>query len=288
MAPYGKGLVEVLHGHESKPLATTLASVLESNPMGACCALGQYDTWSPDLRLHKNTLVFSDGRTRRLKPLGKGMFTRAYVTEGLKRPEVYLFTKEGVGDYSKEIMLAAKESSRSAYLPKVEKVGDTNDAVVYKEPLYRSPLHREDGDKAFAEYKALKRCWNWAQSEVRSRHGWQMIKHSGYEVMDNVVSCMKGTKAGKKGAKITPSRALVSALASLRDETANYGSEWTFEFSPKNLATTDKGHLILLDPVFSMEAVLQVRRARARGLRGWPAHVRKMEKQRKGRFFGLG
>lgn len=264
--------------------------------MSSTCALAgraPLGEWAPDLHFHRSTLTFDSGKTERLKPLGKGMFTRAYVTEGKRKPEVYLFTGDS-GDYSKDILIEARRQTRSAYLPKVEKVGDTNDATVYKEPLYRSPLRKYDGEKAYAEYKALKRCWKWAESEVRSKHGWRMVQHMGFEVMDTVVSCMKGSKLGKGKAAKPVSKALVRALDSVRDNAVNYGAEWTFEFSPKNLATTESGQLILLDPIFSMEAARRVRESRRRGvslrhswgLRGWPRHVQGLAKARRGRFFG--
>lgn len=54
---------------------------------------------------------------------------------------------------------------------------------------------------------------------------------------------------------------LVRALEILADNAANYGADWTFEFAPRNLATTSKGHLILLDVLFSMELVARQRAA---------------------------
>ena len=73
-----------------------------------------------------------------------------------------------------------------------------------------------------------------------------------------------------------PCAAMVRALELLRDNAANYGADWTFEFSPRNLATTPKGQLVLLDVVFSLEAVERANAAarkraqqRDRARRGW-------------------
>jgi hypothetical protein len=68
--------------------------------------------------------------------------------------------------------------------------------------------------------------------------------------MDAVVVCVenKGAEPG-----------LIRALTLLRDTAGDYGADYTFEFSPRNLATTDNGHLILLDTVYSIKSARERR-----------------------------
>lgn len=47
---------------------------------------------------------------------------------------------------------------------------------------------------------------------------------------------------------------LLESLQDISDSASNYGASYVFEFAPRNLAV-DGGQLILLDPVFDVEAI---------------------------------
>ena len=72
--------------------------------------------------------------------------------------------------------------------------------------------------------------------------------HDCHRVMDAVIDCAE-TSGLEPG--------LVRALRLLADAASNYGPEYTFEFAARNLATTENGHLILLDAVFSMRSMME-------------------------------
>jgi hypothetical protein len=217
-----------------------------------------------------------DGRTEiEVKPIGKGMFSKAYLTK-TGTPYVYLITREDDGgDYSKRILSEATPGpgdtwKRSRYLPAVVDVGCLNDgSCVYRMPFYRAPLRKKDSAKAWKQYAALKRCWNDATDNVRAKlakkYDYQNAAHQyqyrGYEIMCEVVECAQKSKDVPAG--------LVNALEELVDGSANYGSDYTFEFSPRNLATTESGHLILLDVVFSLESVSKTHAKARKKSRGW-------------------
>jgi hypothetical protein len=56
---------------------------------------------------------------------------------------------------------------------------------------------------------------------------------------------------------------VLDALRVLIDTAANYGAEYVFEFSPRNLATDEAGNLVLLDVLYDRERLTQLRRAAA-------------------------
>jgi hypothetical protein len=57
---------------------------------------------------------------------------------------------------------------------------------------------------------------------------------------------------------------VLEALRILIDTAANYGSDYVFEFSPRNLATDDAGNLVLLDVLYDRERLAQMRREAAK------------------------
>ena len=210
------------------------------------------------MHYYRGILTLDDGTEIPLRQIGKGMFSKAFVTTTGK-PRVYLITQEtDGGDYSKEQL--SHLSSR--YLPAVTKEGCIGDAdtCVYSMPLYRAPLMKADSAKAWKQYKALKTCWDEAQETVRKRlfvrygynKAYRMMRYEGQSIMWEVVECARRDKEVPAG--------LVRALDDLMQAAANYGNDYSFEFAPRNLATTASGHLILLDSVFSMESVEKQRR----------------------------
>ena len=202
-----------------------------------------------DVAFSRGTMQFGRGvnaRTISVKKIGKGMFSTAYLgTDG----RVYLVTKDDGGDYAKEILaMIYDDGDRSPYIPPVKREGMTNDASVFSMPLYKAPLRKADSPKAWAQYRTLMRCWSQAQTVVRKRLGYrERMTYYGYDIMVQTVECAEVDKDATPG--------LIRALELLRDAAANYGSDWSFEFAPRNLATTKGGNLVLLDALFSMELV---------------------------------
>jgi len=187
-----------------------------------------------------------DGRTAvPVKQIGKGAFSRAYLTK-TGTPYVYLITAEqDGGDYSKrQLAELSRDEDHSPYLPRLLDVGcDERGRCYYRMPYYRAPLRKADSPKAWAQYQMLRKCWLPALERLEQRKDRHGATYAGHTVMEEVVEC-----ASEAGA----SPGLVRALDLLRGAASNYGSDYSFEFSPRNLATTDKGQLILLDTVFSL------------------------------------
>ena len=224
------------------------------------------------VRYHRGVLTLIDpdpsGRTEvPVKQIGKGAFSKAYLTK-TGTPYVYLITQESdEGDYSKKVL---SELDRSPYLPKVVDVGClVNDACVYRMPLYNAPLKKANSLKAWKQYKGVKASWDRAAKEIkedvysryRGREAQRQIIYGGHSIMDLTIEYAKKHKNVPAG--------LVRALELLRDGVADYGADYTFEFSPRNLATTESGHLILLDSTFSMLSIQRQQQRKTRAARRW-------------------
>jgi hypothetical protein len=191
-----------------------------------------------------------------VRQIGKGLFSKAYLTKS-GTPYVYLITKEGAkgADYAKRMLSDLTEDEEfSPYLPRVTAVGCLpTDECVYRMPLYNAPLKKnKDAPLAWEQYRMLESCLEEAKNQVfwsAFPRGINMT-YLGHALMDAVVVC-----AENKGAE----PGLIRALTLLKDTAGDYGADYAFEFSPRNLATTDNGHLILLDTVFSMKSVRERR-----------------------------
>ena len=193
--------------------------------------------------------------------IGKGAFSMAFLTK-TGTPYVYLLTKEGAsGDYSKEML---SHLDPSPYLPRVVALGCMADdeTCVYRMPFYKAPLKKAHGEQAWKQYRALAACHKQAEALVRERARAQqgpkyytVWDQYGHDIMQATLNCAESHKDVPPG--------LFSALDSIVGNIANYGTEYTFEFSPRNLATTDAGHLVLLDTTFSVAAIRRVRDAKA-------------------------
>ena len=59
-------------------------------------------------------------------------------------------------------------------------------------------------------------------------------------------------------------QSLKDALEELADTAANYGSGYVFEFSRRNVMVDGAGVLILLDTLFNLEAVEDIRKLKAK------------------------
>ena len=197
----------------------------------------------PNLRLHKGVLHTPEGAIP-VKQIGKGTFSTAYLTSEAS-PRVLIVTKEESLD--KEMLADAYESApRNPHLPKVERFGSMTDGrTVWAMPLYKAPLRKADDPKGWAEYLALKTC---KEASWRSNQ-------TGYDNNWTTYQCAVG-------ARLRP--AMLEALEILMSTAANYSNEFTFEFSPRNLATDAKGNLVLLDMLFDRDVLRRLRAQRAK------------------------
>ena len=207
------------------------------------------------IRIYRGSATIPGEGTYKSKLIGSGMFAKAYYLEGRKVP-ILAAIKDASGDNSKELLaLASHDSGNNPYIPRVRKLGWNNTEVFYEMPLYRAPLRKSNSPKAWSQYVALRKCWL-PELEKAQRKASQRGIHPmnfGHEIIDGTLDCARRSKA------VPPK--LVSALAHIGGWAKTYGAEYSFEFSPRNLATTPRGRLILLDPVFSMRAVRMVQQA---------------------------
>ena len=197
-----------------------------------------------------------DGRYKvPLKQIGKGFFSKAFLTTS-GTPYVYLVTREGVrgSDYSKRMLSDLTEDEKfSPYLPRVVAVGCLpSGECVYRMPLYRAPLRKGDSLVAWEQYRALQKCWDEAANLILFQWTGEtgLVEYGGDRLMDAIIDCAE-TSGLEPG--------LVRALRLLADAASTYDPAYTFEFVARNLATTDNGHLILLDAVFSMRSMMEKR-----------------------------
>ena len=211
---------------------------------------GRRRTMDPDeARIAKGMLYRPGQRPLAVSRLGKGMFTRAWKGADGK---VYLDVDDDADE--KEILANISQETRSKHLPRVESLGFTERGRLYRMPLYASPLRayvdtpKGESTTAWRQYRVIKACWDEAY-----RENWRSV-YDGYKVKSAVVACARRKKLPA---------ALVRALELLAEGSDDYGSSYTFEFSPRNLATDRNGNLILLDVLFDAELV-----AKKRGRRG--------------------
>ena len=196
------------------------------------------------LRLSRGTLHTPDGPIK-VRQIGRGAFSLAMVEDGVApgvRPRVFVFSADDV--YDKELLAMAHDADpANPHLPEVERFGYTQDKAVFVMPLYRAP-HKTDSPEGWRDYLMLKKC----RDKVYG------VRKSGYEINEDVYACAEAAGVRPK---------VLDALRVLIDTASNYGAEYVFEFSPRNLATDEAGNLILLDVLYDREALTRLRRAAA-------------------------
>ena len=197
------------------------------------------------LRLVRGTLTTPD-ETIKVHQIGKGAFAVAYVEDNVpagRTPRVFIVVNDDV--YDKELLAMAHDSEPgNPHLPAVERFGYLPDKTVFAMPLYRAPLRKTDSPEGWRDYLMLKKC----RDKVYG------VRKSGYEINEDVYACAEA-------AGVLPK--VLDALRVLIDTASNYGAEYVFEFSPRNLATDEAGNLILLDVLYDREALTRLRRAAA-------------------------
>jgi len=235
------------------PTHLTLAAVAALAAAGAAKKRGSMN--ADDVYIRRGTIRIGDDETLKVRKLGKGMFTVAYVTTELPTPRVFLEVNDDRGgDQSKAALSDIYDGDdTNVHIPKVQRVGYTANKTVYEMPLYNAPLRKDNSPKAWEQYKVLKKCWDQGRQQLRERLGFYEANnpYNGYKIMDSVVEC------AERNPEMPES--LLDALREIKGTIANYGSEYSFEFSPRNLATDDDGNLILLDTTYSLLSVQQGR-----------------------------
>jgi len=201
------------------------------------------------LRLSRGTLTTPD-ETIKVHQIGKGAFAVAYVEDNVpagRIPRVFIVVNDDV--YDKELLAMAHDSEpRNPHLPAVERFGYLPDKTVFAMPLYRAPLRKTDSPEGWRDYLMLKKCRDKIYGPGAG------VRKSGYEINEDVYACAEAAGVRPK---------VLDALRVLIDTASNYGAEYVFEFSPRNLATDEAGNLILLDVLYDREALTRLRRAAA-------------------------
>ena len=204
------------------------------------------------IRIGRGQMIFPGGKILGLKPIGKGMFSKAYLATNGK---VYVVTKDEEGDLAKEILAQIYLWDKSRHLPRVVKVGMTWNANVYQMPLYDAPLRKANAKpEQWRAYQQLKACVEEVNSHPRIMGNSPF--HDGYDHAIYTIDCLKAAKANK---------AFIRALQLLVDGMANYGSTYSIsDIGTRNLATDAAGNIILLDVVYDRELVAKRRMASGR------------------------
>lgn len=192
--------------------------------------------------------VTIDGKKYPARVIGKGAFARALYVPARRLP-IVIIVKDEMNDYSKEIMSGVASSNK--HLPRIRPLGLLEEGRAYEMPLYGMPLRKNKAPEAWAIYKTLDTVW-W-ETVLRPRTSIGRPPRSGYENMYNFVHEALPGKVP---------RSVLNALQAIMDEAANYGSEYTFEWDVRNLGYDKHGNLILVDPVYSTEAIAHVREKR--------------------------
>ena len=202
-----------------------------------------------DWSLSRGRLVSPDGKEKSVKRVGKGTFATVYQVEGDTK-RVVIEVPDDI--YDKEILAEVyrqQEGRKNPHLPAIEYAGTTRTGRLYLMDRYKMPL-RKANTKNWKDYQALRACWEEALRNVQGRHNYRAFMYSGHEILNETVECSKKHKVKKS---------IRDALGELRDWSANYGSSYTFEISPRNVGTDAKGNLVLVDVLFDMNKLAKAR-----------------------------
>lgn len=153
-----------------------------------------------------------------LNILGKGLFTTAYLQKDNKT--VILKST----DYIKECM-SLGWFPNSMYFPKVERL----DQGIYKMKKYDKPKSLKNSLKP-KQYEIYKELRNLSIGYIKN----------SYNNLDE----------WRKQFNTISNKTVKNALNDAIDACSNYGSDVCFEISPRNVAVSKTGNLILLDCFF--------------------------------------
>lgn len=165
-----------------------------------------------------------------MKKIGKGTFSNVY----LKSDNKTVFIKSVC--LIKECM-ALGWFPNSRLFPKLKRVGCQCYEMKYY-PRVKS-LKQALKPSQYLSYKQLREAWK-GMPYISSRHNSLDTWRDTFEKLEN-----------KRLSKI-----MLEAL----DGCANYGNNIGFEISPRNVAVTESGNLILLDVFYDRDKLIKVRK----------------------------
>jgi hypothetical protein len=116
------------------PVNLTLAAVAALAAAGAAKKRGSMN--ADDVYISRGTIRIGDDETLKVRKLGKGMFTIAYVTTDLTTPRVFLEVNDDRdGDWSKAALSDIYDGDdTNVHIPKVQRVGYTaNKTVLHRQ-----------------------------------------------------------------------------------------------------------------------------------------------------------
>lgn len=163
-----------------------------------------------------------NGRTLEGRPLGKGLFSRAYMVER----QVYIVNVKE--DYSKEC-IALFCQAECIHIPKIKYLGyNCKDQQVFIMPYYDKlkASHKE----AWNQGKKLRGYIDLAYSETRQRKNHEFSEW----IQENLES-------------LNVPASLKEAIRTIVNAAMNYGEDARLEANPANLGVDKKGNLVLRD-----------------------------------------
>lgn len=206
-------------------------------------------------------LTLDNGDTVSVERLGKGMFHTCYLDPSAKLVYSVTIERDAGTDYSKEVLA---ECDENPHIPLVERLGyvDGSDRRVYRMPLHQ-PMRAKRHPKAWGLLKRLIQARDDAWTAICDE---QVIPRKMRH--DDVGSLVNQRVCELMDAPGVP-QSLKDALYELQNAACNYGSAYVFEFSKRNVMVDDDGTLILLDVLFSLEAVNGIRNAQQKKAGRW-------------------
>jgi hypothetical protein len=198
----------------------------------------------------KGFLITPDEKIR-IREIGRGLFSRAYIEEfpATESPRVFLRTDSDADD--KELLVAAKRRHpRNPHLPSTKFVGYGEDSRFYVMPYYNAPLRKSASPVAWEQYQIMKACFKERSPWAHPPEPIMSLKDAfsrppgpdGIEINEKVYKC------AKKNRLAAP---VLEALGALIDAARDIAPDYTLEFYPRNLATDDEGNIVLLDVMFN-------------------------------------
>ena len=163
------------------------------------------------------------------KLIGRGQFTKAYLREDGK---VELVSKDPI----KECMALGWFPS-SRLFPTIDRIDTTEDTALYLMKYYPKVKSLKDSlkPKEYAKYKELRGL------TIQYTHN----KHNAYQEVYDAFKSIKN-----KRLRETMQEAIMSCT--------NYGTDIAFEISPRNVAVSPTGNLVLLDCFFQISKLREL------------------------------
>jgi len=199
--------------------------------------------WDEMYLLRDGRLITPEGVIS-LERVGKGLFSVAYrekLADGTLG-RVYLVTHPDA--HEKEAMaFVHHDIPNNPHVPAIERLGRLSDnRGVFRMPFYTTPYKAANASPESARaYSIIRKCVT--APVYRS-------DRPGYDTAYQKILCAQNAKLPAPFAE---------ALEAMLSWTSNYGDSFDIEFSPRNVATDDKGNLVLLDLFFDIRLTQRIR-----------------------------